>query len=67
MLAMLDGEMTRQELQQRLGIRDEKHFRQHYQKPSIAAGIMEMTLPDKPNSRLQRYRITPKGKMMVEG
>jgi len=26
----------------------------------IAAGLMEYTVPEKPNSRLQKYRLTPK-------
>jgi ATP-dependent DNA helicase RecG len=27
----------------------------------MAAGLLEMTLPDQPNSRLQRYRLTALG------
>jgi Fic family protein len=61
MLSIMKGEMTRKEIQQILGLKDEKHFRTAYQQPAIAAGLIEMTLPDKPNSRLQKYRITPKG------
>lgn len=30
-----------------LGLRDEKHFREHYQQGGVAAGLIEMTLPDK--------------------
>jgi len=61
MLSVLNGEMTRKEIQQKLGLKDEKHFRTAYQQPAIAQGLIEMTVPDKPNSRLQKYRITPKG------
>ena len=61
MLSLLNGDMTRQEIQQKLGLKDEKHFREAYQQLAIAAGLIEMTIPDKPNSRLQKYRITPKG------
>ena len=28
--------------------------------------FIEMTLPDKPNSRLQRYRLTPQGRALLE-
>jgi Fic family protein len=66
MLSILKGEMSRKEIQQILGLKDEKHFRTAYQQPAIAAGLIEMTVPDKPNSRLQKYRITPKGLALVK-
>jgi hypothetical protein len=66
MLSALNGEMTRKEIQQKLGLKDEKHFRTAYQQPAIAQGLIEMTIPDKPNSRLQKYRITPKGIAFVK-
>jgi ATP-dependent DNA helicase RecG len=61
MLAILKGEMFRKEIRQILGLKDEKYFRTAYQQPAVAAGLIEMTVPDKPHSRLQKYRITPKG------
>ncbi|OGT96324.1 MAG: cell filamentation protein Fic [Geobacteraceae bacterium GWB2_52_12] len=65
MLSVLSGEMTRRNLQQKLGLLDEKHFRESYLQPAIAAGLMEMTIPDKPNSRLQKYRLTSKGAAFI--
>lgn len=56
LLAVLDGEMSRQELMQQLGLKDRNSFSQRYLQPALAAGLVEMTLPSKPNSRLQRYR-----------
>jgi hypothetical protein len=50
--------MTRPEIQQALGLRDRKSFRERYLKPALQAGLIEMTLPDKPNSRLQKYRLS---------
>ena len=67
MLSFLKGDMSRQEIQKKLGLKDEKHFREAYQQPAIAADLIEMTVPDKPNSRLQKYRITPKGISFVKG
>ncbi|OQB96329.1 MAG: Fic/DOC family protein [Spirochaetes bacterium ADurb.Bin110] len=34
--------------------------------PLIATGLVEMTVPDKPNSRLQKYRLTHQGKMALK-
>ena len=28
--------------------------------------LIEMTLPEKPNSRLQQYRLTPKGQRFLQ-
>ena len=42
--------------------RDRTKFRNQILKPLLEAGLVEMTLPNKPNSRLQKYRITPAGR-----
>jgi ATP-dependent DNA helicase RecG len=42
-----------------------KHLRETYIHPALAQGLVEMTLPDKPNSRLQKYRLTAKGAKMA--
>jgi ATP-dependent DNA helicase RecG len=57
----LDGEVTRQELQEALGLGNRDHFRKAYLLPALEAGLVEMTVPDKPNSRSQRYRLTRAG------
>ena len=56
--------MSRRQIQEALALKHEDHFRDAYLKPAIEAGMVEMTLPDKPQSRLQRYRLTEKGKRM---
>jgi ATP-dependent DNA helicase RecG len=61
-VAHLDGEMTRQALQAAVGLGDREHFRRAYLTPALVAGLVEMTQPDKPNSRSQRYRLTAAGK-----
>ena len=50
--------LNRQELQNLLGLKDRKHFRERYLKPAIEAGIIEMTIPEKPNSKMQQYKLT---------
>lgn len=52
---------NRDELQQLLGLKDRKSFRDRCLKPALEAGLIEMTIPNKPNSRLQQYRITRQG------
>lgn len=53
---------SRDELQAAANIKDREHFRKKYLLPLIQAGWLEMTIPDKPNSRLQKYRATGKAK-----
>jgi len=64
-LAAIRGEKTREGLQAALGLSDRKSFRECYLKPALAEGLIEMTIPDKPNSRLQKYRLTDKGRQLL--
>jgi hypothetical protein len=62
LVQQLDGELTRSELQEAVGLTHREHFRKAYLLPAVEAGLIEMTQPDKPNSRSQRYRLTRAGK-----
>ena len=44
-----------------VGRQNRTKFRDGIVKPLIEAGLLELTIPDKPNSRLQKYRLTPAG------
>ncbi|BBI53894.1 hypothetical protein HORIV_63150 [Vreelandella olivaria] len=57
--------MGRAELMAELGLQDEKHFRERYQQIAMKQGLIEMTVPDKPRSRLQKYRLTVLGKQVL--
>jgi hypothetical protein len=57
--------MGREALQSALWLSDRKSFRERYLKPALADGLIEMTIPDKPNSRLQKYRLTAKGRQLL--
>jgi predicted HTH transcriptional regulator len=71
LLMALRGEMTRVDLQKALGLRHDEHFRLAYLQPAMTAGLVEMTVPDKPRSRSQKYRLTANGrataKALLEG
>jgi len=58
LMTVIAGEMTREELQIALGITNKKYFLINYIKPELEAGLIEMTNPDKPNSKNQKYRLT---------
>ncbi len=62
LISVLENETSRKELQHKLGLKDEKNFRQKYLIPAIEQELVEMTIPDKPKSRFQRYQLTEKGK-----
>lgn len=64
LVIMLDQPMTRRELQEALQLKDAKHFRKAYLLASLEQGLVEMTIPDKPTSRLQKYRLTAKGRAL---
>jgi ATP-dependent DNA helicase RecG len=66
LLRVITGEMKRSELQTVLGLTGRDNFRQLYLNPALDAGLIEMTIPEKPNSRLQRYRLTENGKHIMD-
>jgi hypothetical protein len=56
--------MSRDELQALLQLKDRKSFRDLYLNPAMELELVTMTIPEKPNSRLQKYRLTDAGKCM---
>ncbi len=52
------------ELMQDLNLKHRPTFLYDYLKPALELGLVEMTMPDKPNSRLQKYRLTISGKQL---
>ena len=61
------GEINREDLQAALKLQDRKSFRELYLNPALEQGLIEMTIPDKPRSSRQRYRMTEKGKAFLKG
>ena len=66
LLKTAQGESVREELQDRLEITERNYFRKAYLTPAIKAGLLEMTIPDKPRSKNQKYRLTPAGKRWLK-
>jgi ATP-dependent DNA helicase RecG len=54
-------------LQNAAGLKDREHFRTAYLEPLLDAGLLEMTIPDKPKSSRQRYRTTAAGVGALKG
>ena len=63
---LMHGELAPSAIQQAVGIKHRPTFRANYLRPALEAGFIEPTLPDKPNSRLQRYRLTPSGQQQAQ-
>lgn len=59
-----DGVMTRKALQKALGLKSDANFRTLYLVPALEAGLIEMTIPDKPKSSRQQYRLSSAGQAL---
>jgi len=68
LLRLLDscGALSNAEVRKGLGLKDRKHVGERYLEPALAEGLVELTIPDKPRSRLQKYRLTEKGKALID-
>jgi hypothetical protein len=50
-----------EEIRSAFSLQSRRRLRDTYIDPALASGLIERTIPDKPNSRLQKYRLTPNG------
>jgi hypothetical protein len=64
LISVMNGEMSRSEMMTTLGVTRRETFYKNYLKPSIEKSLLEMTLPDSPRSRKQKYRLTNPGLRM---
>ncbi|WP_457794658.1 Fic family protein [Acinetobacter baumannii] len=55
--AMKQGDYTLAELMQLVGLTHRATFQKNYLNPAIEAGLIERTIPDKPKSPKQKYRL----------
>ncbi|MDP3517742.1 MAG: hypothetical protein Q8S94_11310 [Pseudohongiella sp.] len=65
LLVIVQGEQSRVELMAALSLKDDEHFRKAYLSVALEAGLIERTIPDKPNSRNQKYRLTAAGRVIA--
>ena len=65
LLLVCRGAMGRREMREALQLKSEDNFRRLYLAPALGLGLLEMTIPDKPNSRLQQYRLTDAGRTLL--
>lgn len=61
-----NGPMASSELREAMNLKHRKHFRTNQLDPALAQGLIEMTIPDKPNSPQQKYRLTPAGAELIK-
>ena len=58
---IMEHELSVIEMMDILGLKGRRNFLQNYLQLSLAAGYVEMTQPDSPNSPTQKYRLTAQG------
>ena len=64
LVLVIDGEMSRLDLQVELDLKHRMSFIEGYLQPALDNGYITLTIPDKPTSRLQKYKLTSKGIML---
>lgn len=61
LISRISSDMSRQEIQDKMGFKDKGNFVSLYLNPAMEEGYIEMTIPEKPKSSRQKYRLTQKG------
>ena len=65
-LQVLEGKrLSRKEIFAAIGLSGDSRAFKRTIEPLMSAGLVERTLPDTPNSRLQKYMLTGKGKAII--
>jgi ATP-dependent DNA helicase RecG len=61
------AEMSISELMDSAGRMNRTKFRSSVIAPLMQAGLIEMTIPDRPRSSNQKYRVTERGRALLAG
>jgi hypothetical protein len=62
LILIIEGEMSNSNIMDALNLRHRQNFRDNYLLPALNKGLIEMTIPEKPQSSKQKYRLTTQGK-----
>ena len=62
LVGLQDGAKTATELMVALDLSHRPTFRNNYIRPALAAGLVEMTRPESPTAKNQKYRLTTRGR-----
>ncbi len=63
--ALRSKNLSRKEIFDAIGMKNDfRAFKRHVE-PLLVGGLIEMTVQDKPSSKLQKYRLTDKGKAAI--
>jgi ATP-dependent DNA helicase RecG len=65
-LLLRDEPSSAQQILERTGLSHRETLYQNYLRPALRAGLIERTIPEKPRSSKQRYRLTKKGKALAK-
>ena len=66
LINLLNNEISRQEIQNKLKIKTAEYIRKKYIVPALKQNFIEMVFLSNPNQPNQKYRLTPKGKALQE-
>jgi len=64
LISAIENEMSIKQLMEKIGIIHRPTFIYNYLKPAMDADMLEMTIPEKPKSSQQKYRLTSKGLLL---
>ena len=60
--ALIEGPRSAAQLMADMGLSHRPTFRKNYLRPAISAGLVEMTRPESPTAKNQKYRLTARGR-----
>jgi ATP-dependent DNA helicase RecG len=61
LIQVMEGELSGLDIMKILKLNHKPNFRLDYLQPAIKEHLIEMSIPDKPNSKMQKYRLSKKG------